>query len=295
MEFHSKANALTAESMQIVQAAASDHGRGILIHNDAQHFSAGVDLNAFRALIEAGDWAGIDSFLNDFQQAVLALKYAPVPVVGAPSGLALGGGFEVLAHCDRLAVHGNSTLGLVESGVGLLPGGGGVKESFLRWLAAGADTDKAAWNCWKQIGYGFVGTAPMQAARWQYFLPGRDIQVMNKDRLFEAAKGLIAEMQDSYRPPEPVRAQLGSPELSEKMQAFMDAGVARGDFTAHNRTVAMMISTIPVRQPGDAPEVSEQDLMDRERAGFVKLAQTAQTHQLICAMLDGPASNAEEG
>ena len=294
VEFHSKANALTADSMQIVRAAAEDHGRGIIIHNDAQHFSAGVDLNAFRAFIEAANWTGIDAFLNDFQQAVLALKYAPVPVIGAPSGLALGGGFEVLAHCDRLAVHANSTLGLVESGVGLLPGGGGVKESFLRWLATGAETDKAAWNCWKQIGYGLVGTAPMQAARWQYFLPGRDIQVMNKDRLFAAAKGLIAEMQQSYRPPEPPRARLGSPELSEKMQAFMDEGVARGDFTAHNRTVAMMISTIPVRQPGDAPEVSEQELMDRERAGFVRLAQTAQTHQMISALLDGTASSAED-
>ena len=290
VEFHSKANALTAQSMQIVQAAATDHGRGIIIHNDAQHFSAGVDLNAFRAFIEDADWSGIDAFLDDFQQAVLALKYAPVPVVGAPSGLALGGGFEVLAHCDRLVVHSNSTLGLVESGVGLLPGGGGVKETFIRWLDAAADPDKAAWNCWKQIGYGLVGSAPMLAARWQYFLPERDIQVMNKDRLFEAARGLIADMQDSYRPPVPPRVQLGSPALTEKMAAFMDAGVERGDFTVHNRTVAMMIGTIPVRQPGDGPDASEQELMDRERAGFVKLAQTAETYQLICQMLDGVAA-----
>ncbi|MCH2553974.1 MAG: 3-hydroxyacyl-CoA dehydrogenase NAD-binding domain-containing protein, partial [SAR116 cluster bacterium] len=92
VEFHSKANALTDESMEIVAAAAADHGKGIIIHNDAQHFSAGVDLNAFRAYIEAEDWDGIDGFLDRFQKAVCALKYTPVPVVGGPSGLAAGGG-----------------------------------------------------------------------------------------------------------------------------------------------------------------------------------------------------------
>ncbi|HAD73830.1 MAG TPA: 3-hydroxyacyl-CoA dehydrogenase, partial [Alphaproteobacteria bacterium] len=144
VEFHSKANALTDESMQIVAAAAKDHGAGIIIHNDAQHFSAGVDLNAFRAMIEAGDWNGIDGFLWRFQMAVKDLKYAPVPVVGAPSGLAVGGGFEVLAHCDKLVVHSNSVLGLVESAVGVVPSGGGVKESYLRWHNATGNWDDAA-------------------------------------------------------------------------------------------------------------------------------------------------------
>ncbi|MEM9210522.1 MAG: 3-hydroxyacyl-CoA dehydrogenase NAD-binding domain-containing protein, partial [Pseudomonadota bacterium] len=96
IEFHSKANALTGASMEVVRKAAEDHGKGIIVHNDAQHFSAGVDLNAFRAMIEAEDFDGIDAFLSDFQQAVMALKYTPVPVIGAPSGLGIGGGFEVL-------------------------------------------------------------------------------------------------------------------------------------------------------------------------------------------------------
>ncbi|MEO0358840.1 MAG: 3-hydroxyacyl-CoA dehydrogenase NAD-binding domain-containing protein, partial [Pseudomonadota bacterium] len=127
VEFHSKANALTGESMEIVAAAADNPGNGILIHNDAQHFSAGVDLNRFADFIARGAWDEMDNFLNDFQQAVAKLKYCPVPVVGAPSGLSLGGGFEVLLHCDALLTHANSVLGLVESGVGVVPGGGGVK------------------------------------------------------------------------------------------------------------------------------------------------------------------------
>ena len=129
--------------MEIVAYAAQNHGRGIIVHNDAQHFSAGVDLNAFRAFIEAQDWNGIDGFLARFQQAVKALKYTNVPVIGAPSGLAIGGGFEVLAHCDKLIAHSNSVLGLVESGVGVVPAGGGVKESYLRWFEATGDWRKA--------------------------------------------------------------------------------------------------------------------------------------------------------
>ena len=139
VEFHSKANALTDESMRIVAAAAEDHGAGIIIHNDAQHFSAGVDLNAFRAYIETGDWDGIDGFLSRFQQAVCKLKYTPVPVIGAPSGLAAGGGYEVLAHCDRLVVHTNSVMGLVEAGVGVVPGGGGIKDTCLLYTSDAAD------------------------------------------------------------------------------------------------------------------------------------------------------------
>ena len=102
----------------------------------------------------------MDSFLARFQNAVKQLKYCPVPVVGAPSGLAAGGGFEVLMHCDKLVVHSNSTLGLVESGVGLVPSGGGVKESYLRWYQVSGDWDEAAWQTWMQIGYGRTGTSP---------------------------------------------------------------------------------------------------------------------------------------
>ncbi|MEM6895837.1 MAG: 3-hydroxyacyl-CoA dehydrogenase NAD-binding domain-containing protein, partial [Pseudomonadota bacterium] len=207
VEFHSKANALTAESMAIVHAAAEDPGRGILIHNDAQHYSAGVDLNRFAAFIDAGDWSGMDAFLDDFQQAVLKLKYAAVPVIGAPSGLALGGGFEVLMHCDALVAHANSVLGLVEAGVGLVPSGGGVKETYLRWLAATADPETAAWETWMQIGYGKTGASPEQAMPLRYFDPFRDRSVMNRDKLITQSLERISAWED-YTPPVAPSARL---------------------------------------------------------------------------------------
>ena len=290
VEFHSKANALTDESMEIVAAAADDHGKGIIIHNDAQHFSAGVDLNAFRSLIEASDWDGIDAFLARFQDAVCKLKYTPVPVVGAPSGLAAGGGYEVLAHCDRLVVHTNSVMGLVEAGVGVVPGGGGIKDTYLRWHAAKGSWDEAAWQTWMNIGYGATGSSPQLSARMMYFRDGHDETVMNRDRLLPRAIEMIAELQDGYKMPPPPVAQLADGGLAEKMEDFMQQGIDRGDFFPHDKTVAMAIASVMLRGSGDGETADEAALYARERAAFIRLAQTSETHDRIRTMLDDGAA-----
>ena len=290
VEFHSKANALTDESMEIVAAAAADHGKGIIIHNDAQHFSAGVDLNAFRAYIEAEDWDGIDGFLDRFQKAVCALKYTPVPVVGAPSGLAAGGGYEVLAHCDRLVVHTNSVMGLVEAGVGVVPGGGGIKDTFFRWHAAKDSWDEAAWQTWMNIGYGATGSSPQLSARMMYFRDGHDETVMNRDRLLPRAIEMIGEMQDGYRPPAVPVAQLADSALAGKMEEFMQQGIDRGDFFPHDKTVAMAIASVMLRGDGDGESADESELYARERAAFIRLSKTPETLARIRTMLDDGAA-----
>ena len=286
VEFHSKANALTDESMEIVAAAAEDHGSGIIIHNDAQHFSAGVDLNAFRAYIEAEDWDGIDGFLDRFQKAVCALKYTPVPVVGAPSGLGAGGGYEVLAHCDRLIVHTNSVLGLVESAVGVVPGGGGIKDTYFRWYDAKQSWDDAAWQTWMNIGYGATGSSPQLSARMMYFRDGHDQTVMNRDRLLPGAIEMVTAMQDGYTPPARPVATLADGALADKMADFMQQGIDRGDFMPHDKTVAMNIASVMLRGEGDSETADENDLYARERRAFINLAQTPQTLERISTMLD---------
>jgi 3-hydroxyacyl-CoA dehydrogenase len=287
IEFHSKANALNDLSMQIVQAAASDHGRGVIVHNDAQHFSAGVDLNHFQALIKARDFDEVDAFLNRFQQAVKALKYAPVPVVGAPSGLAAGGGFEVLMHCDKLVVHTNSVLGLVEAGVGLVPSGGGVKESYLRWHAKTGDWDEAAWRVWMQIGYGRTGSSPQLSAKFEYFRDGHDIAVMSRDRLLARAIAETKALATGYQPSDVPEVRLASHSLIEKMDSFMQDGVDKGMFTAHNKVVAMAIATIIVADDGQDAVSDEQTLYDRERRAFLHLSRTDASADMIANMLAG--------
>ncbi len=287
IEFHSKANALTDESMQMVLKAAQDPGKGILVHNDSQHYSAGVDLNAFLALIDAQDWDGIDQFLARFQEAVAALKYANVPVVGAPSGLSLGGGFEVLLHCDRLVMHSNSVVGLVESAVGVVPAGGGVKETYLRYYEATGDWSTAAWNAWMKLGYGATASSPKTAERMQYFKPGHDFEVMNRDRLYTRSVQELSALAENYSPKSEPEFKLAGGDILERMAAFMDEGVAKGDFFPHDKTVAMQIASIMCSDDGVEQDATEQDLYKRERDAFIRLAKTPETRARINGLLHG--------
>ncbi|MBX2884677.1 MAG: enoyl-CoA hydratase/isomerase family protein [Granulosicoccus sp.] len=285
IEFHSKANALTDESMTLVSLAAADPGAGILVHNDAQHYSAGVDLNTFLAMVDAQDWSGIDAFLNRFQQAVKALKYARVPVVGAPSGLSLGGGFEVLMHCDQLIMHTNTVVGLVESAVGLVPSGGGVKESYWRWYQKTGDWQQAAWKAWMNLGYGATASSPYHAERLQYYRPEHDRQIMNRDRLYSTSIKALDELTKNYQPPSEPQFVLAGGDILERMETFMDDGVQRGDFYPHDKVVAMSIASIMCSEDGTEITTTEQALYDRERAAFIQLAKTEPTRARIHALM----------
>ncbi len=288
VEFHTKANALDGRCMEIVAQAAADPGPGVLVHNDAQHFSAGVNLERFQALINDEDWMGIDAFLHDFQKAVCSLRYCNAPVVGAPSGLAIGGGYEVLAHCDMVVAHANSVLGLVEPLVGLVPGGGGVKETYLRWFRATRDWEKAAWNTFNQIGYARTGSSPAMAAKYRYFLPERDKQVMNRDRLMFEGRQAIFALSQEYKPrPKPV-FRLAGEAVFDDMVSFLEKAKSEGKILAHDLRVAREIAAIVT---GGAEihenEVDEEYLFALERKSFIQLARTPQTLTRIDAMLSG--------
>ncbi len=286
VEFHTKANALDADCMDVVNRTAYDPGPGIIVHNDAQHFSAGVNLERFMEMIEAKNWDGIDAFLLGFQKAVAALCYCPVPVVGAPSGLAIGGGFEVLAHCDMVVAHANSVLGLVESVVGLVPGGGGVKEIYWRWYQHTGDWEKAARNTFNQIGYGQTASSPDEAAPLMYFLPERDRQVMNRDRLIEGARAALGDLATGYKPRESPEFELAGGAAYAEMVEFLEKGVAKGMFFPHDLTVGSAIARIVTGGHDSGKDlVSEEAMFARERSSFIELAKTPQTLERIKHLL----------
>ncbi|MEM9278110.1 MAG: 3-hydroxyacyl-CoA dehydrogenase NAD-binding domain-containing protein [Pseudomonadota bacterium] len=286
VEFHTKANALDSDCMKTVAEAAADPGPGIIVHNDAQHFSAGVNLERFLEMIEAENWDGIDNFLLGFQEAVEALLYCDAPVVGAPSGLAIGGGYEVLAHCDKVVAHSNSVLGLVEASVGLVPGGGGVKETYLRWHEATGDWAKAARKTFDQIGYSLTATSPDEAIPLKYFVDGRDTQVMNRDRLIEGAREALTALGNGYAPRKKPAFKLAGGEAHAEMVKFLNDGKEKGWFFPHDVTVATAIAKI-VTGGDDAgqDEVSETDMYARERASFIELAKTPETRERITQLL----------
>ncbi|NNC36687.1 MAG: 3-hydroxyacyl-CoA dehydrogenase/enoyl-CoA hydratase family protein, partial [Hyphomonadaceae bacterium] len=247
VEFHSKANALGAGSMSILEDAletvASKKMRGLVVHNDAQHFSCGVNLNAVRAFFEAEDWDGLDAFLNHFQQTCHKMAVAEFPVIAAPVGLSLGGGFEVVLHAKQVICHANSNMGLVESGVGVIPAGGGCKETLYRWIdKKNGDVTAAAWEAFYALGYGKTASSPVHA-RDLAMLRDNDRYVNNRDRLFSEAMAAIAdptEQRDFSRDP---IAMAGRDEFA-KMVKWAEDMHAKGKLFAHDVFVSTEIARI---------------------------------------------------
>ena len=290
VEFHSKANALGSQSMQMLELAM-DHVdaqnlTGLIIHNDAQHFSCGADLREVRSYFETEDWDGLDQFLNHFQQTVLRMAQATYPVIAAPVGLSLGGGFEVVLHAKQVICHANSSMGLVESGVGVVPGGGGCKETLYRWLAAKeCDMEAAAWEAYMALGYGKTASSPV-LARDMAMLRPNDRFVNNRDRLFTEAIAAVKNGDEQVAFDRPPLNMAGRP-LFNKMVKWANDMVEKGKLYPHDAIVSAEFARILTGgdiDPGS--EWTEQDLLDAERRAFLTLAKTPATQERIIGLLD---------
>ena len=290
VEFHSKANALGAESMQILdrslEAVSEQKLDGLIVHNDAQHFSCGVNLNAVRAFFETQDWDGLDDFLNDFQQTVHKMAVADFPVVVAPVGLSLGGGFEVVLHGKHVICHANSNMGLVESGVGVIPGGGGCKETLYRWIdKKDGDVEAAAWEAFYALGFGKTASSP-ELARDMAMLRDNDRYVNNRDRLFSEALAAIKSPQEQRAFTRAPIAMAGRKVYNE-MIAWAEAAREKGTLYPHDVFVSTQIAEIVTGGDIDAgTQLSEQDLYDAERRAFLRLVKTPETQARIVGLLD---------
>jgi len=289
VEFHSKANALGPESMQLLEFAvqhAAENMTGLVIHNDAQHFSCGANLESILGFIVDKDMDGLDQFLDHYQQTLMSMKYAPIPIVAAPSGLSMGGGFEVLLHTDKVVFHANSVTGLVESLVGVVPGGGGVKEMLYRWYERTGDVNKAAWNAFMNIGYGKTARSPLEAEPLAMFRKGIDEYIMNRDRLLATAMSAVHDMSTGYKVVR--RTQLAMPGRNAwtEMSEWLQKAHAKGHLTPHDVTTGTQIAMIVTGGDIDAgTELAENDLLALERKAFITLGQTDETRARIEFML----------
>jgi 3-hydroxyacyl-CoA dehydrogenase len=290
VEFHSKANALGPESLQVLEMAvqhAAQNMSGLIIHNDAQHFSCGANLESILSFIIDKDMAGLDRFLDHYQQTLLAMKYAAIPVVAAPSGLSMGGGFEVLLHTDKVIFHANSVTGLVESLVGVVPGGGGVKEMLYRWYEREGDIQTAAWNAFMNIGYGKTARSPLEAEPLAMFRSGIDDYVMNRDRLLDTAMSTVVTLAADYRVQRRTPLAMPGRALWAKMCDWLRDKHEKGYLTPHDVTTGAQIAMIVTGGDIDeGTELSENELLALERKAFLTLGQTDQTRDRIQFMLE---------
>jgi 3-hydroxyacyl-CoA dehydrogenase len=292
VEFHSKANALDASSMAILDDAfnhvESSGLRGLIVHNDAQHFSCGVNLQCVRDFFLDEDMDGLDKFLADFQGTVHRMASASFPVVAAPVGLSIGGGFEVVLHAKQVVCHANSVTGLVESLVGLVPGGGGCKETLYRWielLQCDHDISPACWKAFISLGYGKTSSSPI-IARKQAMLRANDRFVINRDRILGEAIAAIEDPSAQLAFERPAIAVPGRP-VFEEMVKWLEDSRDKGMLMPHDVNVGSEIARIVTGgdvAPGTM--LGEQDFFDAERRSFLTLIATQATRDRINTMLD---------
>ncbi len=292
VEFHSKANALNAESMEMLDDAMSqvekDNMRGLIVHNDAQHFSCGVNLQAVREFIRTDDMDGLDKFLARFQRVVHRMANLQFPVVAAPVGLSIGGGFEIVLHAKQVICHANSITGLVESLVGVVPGGGGCKETLYRWIELLQCNDNITPACWKafmNLGYGKTASSPI-IAKQQAMLRPNDRFIINRDRLLAEAISAIEDPSSQVAFERPDLVMPGRP-IFEEMHEWLEKSRDKGLFMPHDVNVGTEMARIVTGGDVDPGTVwSEQDFYDAERRSFLTLVATEATRARIESMLE---------
>ena len=279
-EFHTKANALVPETMDLLAQAidlVQRDGRALVIHNGAPHFSVGVNIEQLLANARREAWTEIESMLVQFQQTCRKLKYAPFPVVGAPSGMSLGGGFEILLHCDTVVAHTNNVTGLVEPQVGLVPAGGGCKEMLFRWSDASLTPPERAARVFQIVAPATIATSPAEAAPFRFVLP-KDESLMNRDRLLAKARATGVTMAVDYRPPvERVVEAASQPGLAA-IDEILRGWQREHQVTPYDLVVGRQLAGVLCggdAAPGDA--LTEDRLFELERSAFMTLVKTPET------------------
>ena len=296
LEFHSKMNAIGADTIGMIKHALAEVEKnflGLVVGNQGPQFSVGANL--MLVLLEAQDenWEDLDLAIRAFQNATMSLRYSPKPVVVAPFGMVFGGGCEMTLHADRVRASAETYIGLVEVGVGLIPAGGGTKEMLVRALdsipkgADDADPFPLVKRTFETIALAKVATSAEEARSFG-FLRDEDTISMNADRLIADAKQeVIALATSGYVMPQQRTdiLALGNPAL-----ATLKLGIhqmKRGGFISeHDALIGEKLARILTGGDLNHPTlVSEQYLLDLEREAFLSLCGHRQTQERIAHML----------
>ncbi|MGY6275537.1 3-hydroxyacyl-CoA dehydrogenase NAD-binding domain-containing protein [Methylomonas sp. MgM2] len=282
-EFHGKMNTLDADNLHLIGEAVELVQRrfaGLVIYNEGDNFSAGANLKLLGPSLMQQDWPAFENILRLGQQSYEALKYAAFPVVGAPSGLALGGGCEILLHCDAIQAHAELYVGLVETGVGIIPGWGGCKELLRRWLThakrPGGPMPPIA-QTFETIALAKVSNSAFEAKKL-LFLSQADGITMNKDRLLSDAKARALRLAQDYQTPEPYRFHLPGASARAALDSAIHNRQLAGKASAYDGVIARQLACVLSGGDTDITEpLSEQDLFDLEREAFMHLVKQAGT------------------
>ena len=280
VEFTTKACALDYDSMDALKNATD---KPLIIMNESMQFSAGVNLTYTMNFADKGDFKSIEKFIKYFQDTCKHLKYSKYPVISAPSGLVLGGGEEVAIQSNFVVAHTNIVMGLVETGVGLVPAGGGCKEVLWRWSQteeAKKDPDYAPLKVFNIIGYATTATSTVEAEPLKFIKP-EDKKVMNRNSLFEVSKKLI-EDNKNFTPPKECTFNLSGKPLKDKMVKILEKLYNEKVILDHGMVVGEELAN--VLSGGNTSidkTLSEDDLYRLELESFMKLIENKNTQDRI--------------
>ena len=291
-EFTSKMNALDGDTLKLLAEAVAHVAakmKAMVVANEAANFSAGANLGLALFAVNIAAWGEVEKLVAGGQQVYKALKYAPFPVVSAPSGLALGGGCEILLHSDAIQAHAESYIGLVECGVGLVPGWGGCGEYIDRWVKSGLlpkGPMPAVAKAFETISTATVAKSAAEAKEL-LFLRKDDGITMNRDRLLADAKAKALALVDGYAPPEPpvfrLPGESGRVALGMAAEGFHKRGLA----TDYDMVVSDALAGVLTGGEADLIDmVSEADMLALERVAFMKRVRDPRTIARVETMLE---------
>lgn len=293
-EFRSKMNSLGAGVLEGLEKSLRKVEKlgfnGLVIGNeDPRAFSVGADLSLVSFAVAAGAWDDIDASIRTFQNATMSIRRAPFPVVVAPAGMTLGGGAEFTLHADAVQAHAETYMGLVEVGVGLLPGGGGTKELLMRFTAElqqyeELDLFAAVKRAFKLIAFATTSTSAHEAKALGY-LRDYDRISMNRDHQISDAKQRVLDLAPGYLPPAEMRVRALGREGIGNLEYALWAAKEVGQASAHDVRVGRAVAYVLCGGDGSPRDVTEQDILDLEREQFLSLLGTKETQERIAYTL----------
>lgn len=289
-EFHSKMNTFDLDLLSLLRQSIKKVEQdfiALVIHNEGENFSAGANLYLLMQAIEQKDWDSVESLIKQGQQSFMAVKYAPFPVVAAPAGLALGGGCEILLHCDAIQAHAELYTGLVEVGVGLIPGWGGCKEYLRRCvqLKILGGPIPVIVKAFETIAMAKVSKSAIEAKE-TLFLAKNDGISMNKNYLLADAKNKALALAQDYVTPEKITYKLPGKTAKILLNMSTRAFKMLGKVTAYDVQVADRLAT--VLSGGDCDlmeELTEEQLLNLECQVFTELVKQEGTLARLNHML----------
>ena len=296
LEFHSKGNSIDAQTVEMgnraLAALERDDVVGLVVGNEGRNFSVGANLGEMAHAVQNGNLEAVGESVDALQNLLMAFRFVPKPVVSAPHGQTLGGGLEVCLHSDRIVAAGETYMGLVEVGVGLIPAGGGTKEMARRLVSPPLHTAPNTpplpflQKAFEQIALAKTATSAIET-KGMGFLTEDDRIVMNADHLISAAKREVEDLADGYTPPEHGANVYAS---ARSARAALEMGVKTmqwGHYASdYDGVIAGHVAYVLTGGELSLPQwVPEEHLLKLEKRAFLDLLKQPKTHERIEALL----------